>query len=166
MATPAQHPFTGYNLYIVHHAKMQRKMACLVQPGKKSENPHRTTISYARYVMAVHIGRRLEKHEEVDHIDNDRTNDDIANLQILSRVENRAKQARIQAPAAMREMTCDFCGAAFSRRRNQTNHAKPNQKRHYCGKPCAHRATSIRMRSRPFPGKSNRTALGTNLSYR
>lgn len=52
----------------------------------------RTTISYARYLMGVKLGYEVPDHLEVDHIDDDKTNDDINNLQLLTGEENRLKQ--------------------------------------------------------------------------
>ena len=51
----------------------------------------RSTTAYARYLYAVSIGRYLEKEEYIDHIDNDRTNDSLDNLQILSNADNVRK---------------------------------------------------------------------------
>ena len=51
----------------------------------------RTTISYARYLMCVNLGYILSKDYEVDHIDRDKNNDDISNLQVLSVEEHRRK---------------------------------------------------------------------------
>lgn len=54
----------------------------------------RSTVSYARYLMAVKLGRFLTDQEEVDHIDDNRTNDDINNLQILTPKQNREKREK------------------------------------------------------------------------
>lgn len=48
-------------------------------------------MTYAKYLMCVHLGRMLNRDEEVDHIDEDKTNDVISNLQILTRAQNTAK---------------------------------------------------------------------------
>lgn len=37
-----------------------------------------------RYIMAQHLGRALKKKEQVHHIDGDRSNNDISNLQLRS----------------------------------------------------------------------------------
>lgn len=63
-----------------------RTIVCLF-----NSNKDRTTIAYARYLMSVKLGRLLEATEEVDHIDNDKSNDSIENLQLLSGAENRQK---------------------------------------------------------------------------
>lgn len=51
----------------------------------------RRTVSYPRHLMMVHLDRELEYWETVDHIDEDFTNDDMDNLQILTRAENIQK---------------------------------------------------------------------------
>ena len=48
-------------------------------------------MAYSRYLMAVKLGRFLTDEEQVDHIDNDKTNDSIDNLQILTAKENTDK---------------------------------------------------------------------------
>ena len=55
----------------------------------------RTTTSYARYLMCVKNGYILSSEFEVDHIDDDKTNDDIGNLQILTQQQNAAKHNRL-----------------------------------------------------------------------
>ena len=63
-----------------------RKLVIFIQNGRPVHG-----TPYARYLMAVKLGRFLRKDEQVDHIDNDRTNDVIENLQILSQTENIKK---------------------------------------------------------------------------
>lgn len=52
-----------------------------------------TTKQKAKLVLESKLERRLTENETVDHIDNDKTNDDVSNLQILSREENARKGA-------------------------------------------------------------------------
>ena len=70
--------------------------------------------------MSVKLGRMLEAWEEVDHIDNDKTNDSLDNLQILCGEENRKKYRNTQNPAAhgtyanyRHGCRCDECVRAF-----------------------------------------------------
>ena len=81
----------------------------------------RSTVSYARYLMAVHLGRFLDANEQVDHIDEDKTNDSIENLQILSCAENLRKNAkhrvrgRVEKHGTLTEYRyckCDLCREA------------------------------------------------------
>lgn len=48
-------------------------------------------LLYARYLLCVSLGRELGPDECVDHIDENRFNDDISNLQVLSRSDNAKK---------------------------------------------------------------------------
>ena len=91
----------------------------------------RTSVSYARYLMAVNVGWFLNENEEVDHIDGDKTNDDIANLQILTREEHRTKTNLELAKKARRfNLVCSNCGKQF--RRRWVN----NNKSFFCSRIC------------------------------
>ena len=104
MSEPARKPYEGYKVYKVFHKQMGRWMACLVSPT------HRTTISYARYVMATKLGRPLEKWEQVDHINNDRSDDSVGNLQILTQADNLSKSRRHKSYV---KRTCPVCLVEF-----------------------------------------------------
>lgn len=104
MSEPACKPYEGYKVYKVFHKQMGRWMACLVSPT------HRTTISYARYVMATKLGRPLEKWEQVDHINNDRSDDSVGNLQILTQADNLSKSRRHKSYV---KRTCPVCLVEF-----------------------------------------------------
>lgn len=71
--------------YIVTNPERRRNV-CLVGGAP------RTTISYARYLMSVKLGRFLKDDEHVDHIDHDKTNDTLRNLQLINRAENIGKE--------------------------------------------------------------------------
>jgi hypothetical protein len=49
---------------------------------------------YHRHLMEEKLGRKLEKHELVDHIDGDRRNNSIENLRVCSHAENLRNQVR------------------------------------------------------------------------
>ena len=49
-------------------------------------------VTYARYLMCVKLGYILPTELEVDHINDDKTDDRIENLQILTAEQNRLKQ--------------------------------------------------------------------------
>ena len=50
------------------------------------------TIYMHRKIMEMQLGRKLERIEEVDHIDNNGLNNQLENLRIVSRSENQANQ--------------------------------------------------------------------------
>lgn len=89
MAKILKHPFVGYKGYRVWHNKECRWYVCLVPLAWCSLR--RTTITMAKYKLSVKHGRILNKHEEADHIDGDKSNDVINNLQILTSKQNRIK---------------------------------------------------------------------------
>lgn len=105
--------YDGYKIYGPYG--QQRKMIALVSPE------HRTTMSYARYLMSLHIGRELTEQEEVDHIDDDCTNDVIENLQILTPVQNREKRDQRMREKASVTLICPECSKEFTRLRRNTN---------------------------------------------
>lgn len=59
-----------------------------------NSNNDRTTISYARYLMSVSLKKYIPKKYEIDHIDNNKTNDSLENLQLLLPKDNLAKVPR------------------------------------------------------------------------
>ena len=105
--------YDGYAVYGPYGSK--RKIVVLVSPG------HRTTMSYARYLMSLHLGRELTDDEEVDHVDDDCMNDVIENLQILTPEENRAKQNRLRLQRSLVTLVCPECGKEFTRPRRYTH---------------------------------------------
>ena len=141
MPEDASHPWSGYRLYKVFHKDQKRWYAQLVSPS------HRTTVAWARYVMAVHLKRHLNDDEHVDHIDEDKTNDDISNLQIMSNAENSAKhREHHDIRREMVTLTCPTCGNEFTRQRHRTHLSKggkPSNCSRRCGGIASHRNKSV-----------------------
>ena len=75
--------------YVVHHKKENRRYVIL----RNSKTDKRTTIQYAKYLMCIKLGRLLNANEQVDHIDGDKMNDSIDNLQVLKREDHLKKTA-------------------------------------------------------------------------
>lgn len=65
----------------------QRKYVSLYN----SDN-EKTIISYARYLMCVYLGYVLSSDLEVDHINDDKTDDRLENLQVLTAEQNKLKE--------------------------------------------------------------------------
>lgn len=108
----AKYPYTGYRLYVVLHKGEGRRMANLVRFCSRE----RTTISYARYLMSVYLGRFLTLDEHVDHINGDKLDDRIDNYQIMS-ASNNNKKHRLDNPSVLIELVCPICGVSFTRDR-------------------------------------------------
>lgn len=57
-----------------------------------ADHPYKDGKGYImkhRLVMEQYLGRVLEPYEEVHHIDRDKTNNDISNLQLCTKTEHR-----------------------------------------------------------------------------
>lgn len=109
-----------------------RKHVCLI-----GHDGSRTTTAYARYLMSVANGRFLSELEEVDHIDHDKTNDALENLQILSSSENREKARRFKG-RKVTEIECPECHMVFIRRSGNTQAVECNRGRvTLCSKKCS-----------------------------
>ncbi len=96
----------------------------------------RRTQSYPRYLMEQHLGRELTPEEQVDHINNDFTDDRIENLQLLTQKQNLDKSRK---PAQMIECICPFCKVSFSipYRTYKQNQIKQGKAGPYCSRQCA-----------------------------
>jgi hypothetical protein len=126
----AEPPFEDYRLYIVtHKGENNRKMANLVSAS------HRTTLSYARYLMCVKLGRKLLPKEQVDHIDNNPLNDSIENLQVLSPQANAQKHSKLH-PGKTYKFICPVCGVEFVRPRNRVTTWLKTGRVPSCSKTC------------------------------
>ena len=91
-----------------------------------TETKKRRTQSYPRYLMEQHLGRELLPEEQVDHINNDRTDDRIENFQLLSQADN------------MKECVCPTCEKTFTvfTRRYVGNQIKQKKSGPYCSMVC------------------------------
>ena len=134
----ADFPFEDYWLYKVWHEKEGRFQANLILISNIKK---RTTVSYARYLMSIHLGRFLTKEEHVDHIDENRSNDSIDNLQILSKQENKLKSEKYLAELKPKyiELNCSHCGNSFKYfSRNYRFYTKQGRTNFNCSKTCAY----------------------------
>lgn len=73
----------------------------------------RSSVQYARYLLAVQLGRFLTEDEEADHIDDDKTNDSIENLRVLSCKEHRLKST------VFLKGVCYICGKEILKKKSE-----------------------------------------------
>lgn len=121
--------------YIVVNSENRRNVILF------NNSKERTTVSYARYLMSVYLGRYLEPNEHVDHIDNDKTNDTIGNLQLLTPRENNIKHIRFSGKAAkVVILCCCNCEKDFTMRQSNFKCKLKNSKTKmfFCTKSCAY----------------------------
>lgn len=95
-------------------------------------------ISYSRYLYTVITNTMIPEGYEVDHIDNDFTNDNADNLQLLSRKENYKKYRKHYTKNIQKnfyiELTCNNCKKQFSKQKKRVE--KENFTNQYCCKQC------------------------------
>ena len=117
-----------YDNYLIYGPYDHNRRLRLVMVDKV--NGRKTSISYAKYLMEVHLGRYLKSDETVDHIDNDYTNNDISNLRVISRSSHAYGDVLRNKP---NKVHCEYCGKVFYRNRsgNRRGHG------YFCSKQCS-----------------------------
>ena len=104
------------------------------------EDGKRKTVSYPKYLLETKLGRTLLPNETCDHIDNNPLNNDLNNLQVLSRSDNTKKRNALFI-TKLSVFTCPICLTSFTR---QIARVKGNLKQHkrgpYCSRSCAGKA--------------------------
>lgn len=80
-----------------------------------SDDGTRTTKSWPRILMEQKLGRPLLPEETVDHKDEDKSNDVLDNLQLLSLKENSLKSAVLRRAERI-QLVCKCCKTVFERR--------------------------------------------------
>lgn len=99
------------------------------------------TINYSRILMIEKLGRNLNSEEHVDHKDENKANDSVTNLQILSRGKNVSKSFEDNPTRLKRTvvMNCLFCltPTIFEMKRIQERQIKNKCAGPFCGLSCA-----------------------------
>lgn len=94
-------------------------------------------MSYPKYLLEQKLGRPLCDNETCDHKDDDFTNNDLDNLQVLSRRDNTLKGLALR-PAQLATFTCPVCSASFTKEmRRIKDSRKQGKSGPYCSKSCA-----------------------------
>lgn len=117
-------------------------------------NNTRTSISYARYLMCIKIGYILSSEYEVDHINNDKTDDRIENLQILTCEQNKEKENLRYLLEEQKTFGyyCAYCEIPFLlSERDKKSRLHQNVKMAFCSRSCSaryHNTISINSEKR------------------
>lgn len=93
----------------------------------------RTTVSYARYLVETSIGEFIPSGYEVDHKDTDCSNDDLSNLQVLTREEHILKTSKERTGKTILILKCAHCGIEFKREKRQI---KVDSVATFCSRSC------------------------------
>lgn len=100
--------------------------------------------------MEQHLGRKLIDDEEVDHIDTDFTNDDIDNLQVLTKEKHIVKTITERPSVEILTLQCIMCQRTFTRTASQERHNRKQGKRGpFCDRSCSGYYGTIVQNTRP-----------------
>ena len=113
---------------------------CLIYKGTDGKQH---SISYARYLMEQHLGRKLTSDEVVHHIDGDKTHDVIENLQLLSKYDHAHHHGEEQRKYYDTEEVCFICGNIFkvsakshTKKASNKNQCPNSINKYFCCKRC------------------------------
>lgn len=129
-------PYSDLFLYgfLTLHKSSNRRIVRLYNPITKKN----LLIQYSKYIYTVYYNKFIPDGVEVDHIDNDFTNDDINNLQLLTRKENYEKYRKHYTEYIQKnyyiELICNNCKKQFSKQKKRVE--KENFANQYCCKQC------------------------------
>ena len=99
-------------------------------------------VPYARYLMEQRLGRKLNDDEEVHHIDHDKTNDVIENLEVVNSTEHRKHHNPLKYKDTIEQ--CYICGKSFTFTAKQhcNKYRERNRKpdtvdKYFCSRRCS-----------------------------
>ena len=95
----------GYNVVYVATNKEPRRVATL-----RKSNGDMTSMSYDKYLYTSHYQVDVAEGDHVDHINGDKMDDRIENLQVISGTYNRQKDHKCKE---MVVLVCPVCNEEF-----------------------------------------------------
>lgn len=108
----------GYSVVYININKEPRRVATLRKPSGEMHS-----MSYAKYLYTSYYEIDIPEGEQVDHINGDKMDDRIENLQVISGTYNRQKDHKRKEVIIL---TCPVCGEEFLfEKRNLSSHPNP-----------------------------------------
>ena len=105
------------------------------------DHPNRTRNNYVllhRVVMENHLGRLLTEDEVVHHLNEDKKDNRIENLEVMTKEEHNRHHSQIGRQNSI--LQCAYCHKIFARFTNQVNNN--NKTGHYCSRSCNGKANN------------------------
>lgn len=104
------------------------------EPYRRVKLSDGSVVREHRFMMEQKLGRKLDRNELVHHKDGDKTNNNLANLELLGHGDHIREHKK---PAATKTLTCPGCGKKFKRTlRYIRTKNKLGQKHFMCGRKC------------------------------
>jgi hypothetical protein len=108
----------GFNVVYININKEPRRVATL----RKSDGTM-ISMSYAKYLYTSYYKCDINKDDNIDHINGNKMDDRIENLQVISGKYNRQKDHKKKE---MLMLICPVCGKEFLyEKRNLSSHPNP-----------------------------------------
>ena len=108
----------GFNVVYVNINKEPRRVATLRKPDGTM-----ISMSYAKYLYTSYYKCDINKDDNIDHINGNKLDDRIENLQVISGKYNRQKDHKKKE---MLMLICPVCGKEFLyEKRNLSSHSNP-----------------------------------------
>ena len=99
-------------------------------------------VPYARYLMEQCLGHKLNDDEEVHHIDHDKTNDVIENLEVVNSTEHRKHHNPLKYKDTIEQ--CYICGKSFTftakqhcNKYRERNRKPDTADKYFCSRRCS-----------------------------
>lgn len=108
----------GFIKVYINTNKEPRRVATL-----RKANKEMVSMSYAKYLYTSHYKVDIPNEDHVDHINGDKMDDRIENLQVISGHYNRVKDIK---PREMVLLKCPVCNTEFLyNKKNLSSHPNP-----------------------------------------
>lgn len=116
------------------HGPYSTKFGHLFYVDRDEITGERKSVLVHRELMEKHVGRSLRSNEIVHHKDENPSNNELSNLEVLT----YSAHATAHHWHRHLNLVCSFCGKAFTRRGNvERANRKQTKVGPFCGKSCS-----------------------------